>query len=287
MSRIPKAKLDYSRPIALSEDVYWVGFNDPKRGLHCNPYLIVDGDEAVLLDGGSRPEFSTVMMKIMQTGVLPGTISTLIYHHYDPDLCGSIPHLEKIIDRPDLKLVSQAENNIFIRYYSVRSRMYCIEAMERRLTLKSGRTLRFIPTPYAHSPGSFMTYDEKSGILFSSDIMGSHSVADKWDLYFNLSPECENCTEPGPGDGPHPCSRTGHPCPFIGIDRFHRVIMTSNKALQLAAHRILELSPAMVAPQHGSVIRGEKEIRLLAQHLYNLKGVGIDGLPEAVYHGNF
>ncbi|MBU0972000.1 MAG: MBL fold metallo-hydrolase, partial [Proteobacteria bacterium] len=98
--------LDYSRAIEIAQGVFWVGYSDTLSGLHCNPYIIIDNDEAVVIDGGSRPDFPTVMMKILQTGIDPSRIKALIYQHYDPDLCGSIPNYEDIISRADLKIIS-------------------------------------------------------------------------------------------------------------------------------------------------------------------------------------
>ena len=60
-------------------------------------------------------------MKILQTGIDLRTIRALIYQHYDPDLCGSLPNLEDLIDSPDLMIISQKENIMFIRHYSARS----------------------------------------------------------------------------------------------------------------------------------------------------------------------
>jgi len=96
----------YDQPVKIAEEVYWVGYVDRKRNLHCNPYLVVDGNEAVLIDGGSRPEFSIVMLKILQTGIQPKNILRLIYQHYDPDLCGSLPNFEDIINSEELKIIS-------------------------------------------------------------------------------------------------------------------------------------------------------------------------------------
>ena len=45
MSRVSNINLDYNRPVNI-EDIFWIGFYDPHSGLRCNPYLIVDGDEA-------------------------------------------------------------------------------------------------------------------------------------------------------------------------------------------------------------------------------------------------
>ena len=105
-------------PVEISEGIYWVGYTDDNAGLHCNPYLIIENDEAVLIDGGNRDDFSTVMLKILRTGLDPCQISRLIYQHYDPDLCGNLPQLEAIINNDDLQIISHAENNIFIHFYS-------------------------------------------------------------------------------------------------------------------------------------------------------------------------
>lgn len=62
-------------PVDIAEGVYWVGYSDENRGLHCNPYLIIEGDEAALIDGGNRDDFSTVMLKILRTGIEPSQIT--------------------------------------------------------------------------------------------------------------------------------------------------------------------------------------------------------------------
>ena len=162
MHAAEQTNLDYDQPIEIAEGIHWIGFYDESSGLHCNPYLIVDGDEAVVIDGGSRPDFPTVMMKILQAGISPSSISTLIYQHNDPDLCCSIPNFEDIIDRDDLKLLAEKYNIPFIRHYSVSSPIVPIDTIENQFTFSSGRKLTFIRTPFAHSAGSFVTFDEKT-----------------------------------------------------------------------------------------------------------------------------
>jgi len=34
----------YDRPIEIAENIYWVGFHEITSNLHCNPYLIVEGN---------------------------------------------------------------------------------------------------------------------------------------------------------------------------------------------------------------------------------------------------
>ncbi|MBF0159503.1 MAG: MBL fold metallo-hydrolase [Magnetococcales bacterium] len=270
--------LDYDKPVKLAEGVYWVGFNDTQSRLHSNPYLIHDGDEAVLIDGGSRPDFSTVMRKVLQTGIRPGQISHLIYQHYDPDLCGSIPNLEQIIGRSDLKLISKQENNPFIRHYSVRSEMVCIDRIGRQLTLQSGRVLRFFSTPYAHSAGSFITYDESSGILFSSDLFGGISEVSNWELFLELHQKCGPCTQPQPQEPDDLCDDIQAPCTWTGLHLFHQQIMPCNKALHHALSIVQAIRPTMIAPQHGSIFYRREDIDYTIQRLMAMNDIGIDGL---------
>lgn len=274
--------LDYERPIKLAADVYWVGYTDVKAGFHCNPYLLVDGDEAVLIDGGSRPDFSTVMMKIMETGVEPKSISTLIYHHYDPDLCGNIPNLEDLIGRPDLRIISHRENNIFIRHYAVRSRLECVQTLGYGLKLKSGRELRFIMTPYSHSAGSFVTYDEKTDILFSSDLFGSYEEGKEWELFKILKEPCRACDNNKvftvAVDEKFLCKKIDAICPLPGIFNFHRRVMTSNAALRHSLAQMQKISPTIVAPQHGSILPERKDIDYISSKLSSMEDIGIDGI---------
>jgi flavorubredoxin len=259
---------DYNSAVSIAEGIYWIGFHDAPSGLHCNPYLIVDGNEAVVIDGGSRPDFPTVMMKILETGIPASSINALIYQHYDPDLCGSVAHFEDIIDRSDLKIISHKENNMFIRHYAISSRLISHDALGGEFVFSSGRKLRFINTPYSHSAGSFVTFDTRTRVLFTSDLFGSYGA--KWNLFLSLSPECHACTDLTR------CIRGEAYCPIPDILRFHQQIMTSEKALHYALRIIGEIPAEMIAPQHGSVLSNPRDIHAISHRLMSLKGVGID-----------
>ena len=264
--------LDYSEYIEIADGVYWVGFADKKAGLHCNPYLIVDGDEAVLLDSGSRDDFSTVMLKIMRTGVNPRMIRRLIYHHYDPDLCGNIPHMEAMINSTELEILSHYENNIFINYYSAKSPKKCIESLDFSFEFSSGRRLQFIRTPYSHSPGSFVTYDTKTKVLFSSDLFGSYD--NNWSLYTPIDASCKNCTPQ------ETCPLSGKVCQIMGILNFHKRIMPSSMALRYALAEIEQLDLAAIAPQHGSILHTKDAREAAIRHLKELPRVGMECFLE-------
>lgn len=278
MSKPKRNDIDLESSVEIADGIYWIGFFDEQSGLHCNPYLIIDNDEAIVIDGGSRPDFATVMMKILQTGIAPNQIIALLYQHYDPDLCGSIPNFEDIIKRKDLRIISDSANLMFIRHYSVTTRLLPISKINYQYSFSSGRTLQFVKTPYAHSGGSIVTFDEKSGILFTSDLFGSLGL--EWQLFLKLRPECLECVNLNKC----PLQRTN--CPIRDILNFHKAVMPSCKALRYSLEQILDIPFTVIAPQHGSIINNKTIIQYVFELLATLKGVGIDGIIDDDYEFN-
>jgi len=262
--------MDYNKAIEIARGIYWVGYNDEKHGLHSNPYLIHDGDEAVLIDGGSRPDFSTVMMKILQTGLHPDKIVRLIYQHYDPDLVGSVSNLESVINNQELEIISQKQNNIFIQHYSNVSTLRCVNKLGKSWGFRTGRKLQFLNTPYAHSPGSFITYDIDTKTLFTSDIFGAYG--EHWELFMDVNERCRTCTT----YSDCPLGKNG--CFMPGLIKFHQIIMTSRNALKFALDQIRELDVELIAPQHGSLIMGKDNIEIVLEKLYEVRDIGVDGI---------
>ena len=50
-------KQEKSDAVELGRGIYWVGTLEERRGLDCNPYLIIDEDTTVLIDPGSVIDF--------------------------------------------------------------------------------------------------------------------------------------------------------------------------------------------------------------------------------------
>jgi flavorubredoxin len=271
--------MDYESAVEIAPGIFWVGFYDVPSGLHCNPYLIVDGDEAVLIDGGSRPDFATVMLKILQTGIVPQQIKALIYQHYDPDLCGSAPNFEDAIRQKDLQIISAPENMMFIRHYLISSPLVSLSKLKCEYTFSSGRKLQFIKTPYSHSAGSFMTFDPQTGVLFTSDLFGSYGL--DWELFLRLATECIECRNLSQ------CPRKLPNCPINDILNFHRKIMPSTKALRYSLEQIAKTPFEILAPQHGSIIDEKDIVYYVFNLLVSLKDVGIDGMLNEAYQFDY
>ena len=211
--------------IKIENGIYWVGSNDEKASLNCNPYLIIDKGEGILLDPGSVLDFDIVFKNVIS--LIPiEHIRYVILHHQDPDFCSSVPLFEKA--GANFQIVTHWRAAILIKYYGVVSPFYIINENEFKLRLPSGRELAFIPTPYLHFPGAFVTYDLHSKILFSSDLFGAFSY--NWKLFADDS--------------------------YIEkMKMFHEHYMPSNEIIRPVMEKLLSIDIAMIAPQHGSIIK--------------------------------
>ncbi len=232
---MPHKSLNYDNAIAITKEIYWVGFYDEEAELHCNPYILIDDDNIVLFDPGSIPHFPKVMRKILDI-VNPTEISHIVASHQDPDVCGNIAVVEDVINRDDLKIAAHTNTIRLVRHYGVASQFYHVDKNGHSLKLSSGRTLDFIHTPCLHSPGAIVTYDRQSKSLFTGDIFGA--INSKWSLFAG-----DDYLRP--------------------MDMWHQQYMPSNELLRSCMNDLEKLDIERILPQHGSVLEGEEVARAI------------------------
>ncbi|MZH03320.1 MAG: MBL fold metallo-hydrolase [Nitrospinae bacterium] len=240
------ADLDFNNSIAITRDIFWVGYNEEGSHLRCNPYLLLDGDDVVLFDPGSLTHFPIVMRKVIDL-VNPELITAVVISHQDSDICSNLPVLEDVVSNRQLKVIAHINTIRLIRHLGVRSKFYDISENDFKLVLKSGRELEFIFTPYLHSPGAMVTYNHKTKSLFSSDIFGA--LSDAWDLFANK-------------DFPQ------------NMDSFHQAYMPSNQNLKNCMEKLEKYDIHRILPQHGSVIEADN-VKIAIDHLKQLP-CGVD-----------
>lgn len=220
--------MDYSKPIEIAKDIFWVGYVIPNDPFQCNVYLIKDGDSSVLIDPGSMITFPVVLEKITSIVKLKD-IKYIIMHHQDPDIVSCYSTLESLFPKGERYVVTHWRTQMLLKHYNWKTPFYLVDKNEWKLKTNT-RELEFIFTPYAHFAGAFCTYDKKSGILFSSDLFGG--LTDEFKLFVE-----EDYIE--------------------GAKLFHKHYMPSKKILNYALSKIESKNPEMIASQHGGVIKKE------------------------------
>ena len=124
---------DYStnKPVEIADNIFWVGIKDQANGLHCNPYLIIDGSEGVLIDPGSPLDFEYVLANVTSLISLEN-IKYIILQHQDPDLCASTPLFEK--QGLQAEIATHWRTSNIIKHYGITSPFYIVNQNEFKLT---------------------------------------------------------------------------------------------------------------------------------------------------------
>jgi len=221
--------MNFNKAVQVTPNVYWIGKYLEHDPFQCHPYLIVNGDESILVDPGSMMEFNAVVEKTKELIPLKN-IKYIILHHQDPDLAAAVPALEQLIDREDLQIITHSRISVLIKHYMVKSSYYEIDKNNFVLKTNNGLTLNFLTTPYCHSPGAFVSYEPENKILFSSDIFGG--LEESWEFFADESY-------------------------FEKARLFHEAYMPSRNIFNYSLSKIEKLDIDMILPQHGSIIKKE------------------------------
>ena len=235
--------------VLLYEDgnhkIYWVGIEE-ESAFRCNVYLIVDGDEALIVDPGSRlyhEELKNRVDKII--GI--EKVSGLILCHQDPDVASSM--VDWIDINPDIQIITSARTNVLLPYYGRGDYNFYNVSENPTYTFQSGKVLKFIEAPFLHFPGAFTTLDIDAHILFSGDIFAAIDI--DWNLVVNNFELHKN-----------------------NMDLFHKDYMASHIAAKGYARKIENEEIDAILPQHGSIISKEN-VKNAIEYLQNLQ-CGLD-----------
>lgn len=225
-------RLDDNKAIKLDDGLWWVGFADFEAGFSNNPYLLVDGDEAVLFDPGpGHPFFKYLIMEKLEQVIDLARIKYVVVHHQDPDLVGLLPLLEGSL-HPEVVVITHPRTGLFVPYYGTRSPILPVQD-DDVLELESGRRIRFVHLPYLHFAGNMASFDEQTGTLFSSDLFGGFNRS--WQLY---------------SDADHlPMARA-----------FVEEYVGDRRCLEYAHRKLSHLPLRRICPQHGGIIEDDCQL---------------------------
>lgn len=268
----------YDRPLKVGRDIHWVGTFHPESQSTFNAFIVQDGEEAVLIHGGTRKDLSSLVLKVLQMGILPQNIKALIFHSLCPDTWETIGHLRRLIHRIHLTIISPFAGSRNFSFHDEKAPLKTIEAMEFNFFFSSGRRLEFFRSPFAPEAGSFVTFDSHSGVLFTGKLFGSHRSPKLF--WGDLEAECRPCLERGSAMG---CSSAE--CHLLAMEQHHREIIPSGKALHMALARLARVPFEVLAPQRGSIVFHKRNLAFLWERFSRLEGVGIDGVEEEGGHG--
>jgi flavorubredoxin len=235
-------EITFGGPVLLydgSHRVYWVGSQEDSP-FRCNAYLIVDGQHHILFDPGSQYYHFDQVKARVATVIPPDSITHIVVHHQDPDLCDSLPAWFEL--NPNAILVTTPRCRVLLPYYGLKSDIQWLDVSPSDSTVLEleGGGLAFITSPFLHFPEAMVTYDEATGFLFSSDI--GAAIESDWRLVINDWEKHWKAMVP-----------------------FHVFYMASNRAMRGFIDKISPFPITAILPQHGSIIPGPFVRKALSQ----------------------
>ena len=237
----------YGQPEVLWQDDHhqfiWLGAGDPtvEQGMPSNQYMVVDHDEAFLLDPGGYEVFGRVYGNATRF-VNPRKIRGIFLSHQDPDVGGAIA---KWVDvAPQAEVIVSGLWARFMLHLPLREvpRLLSLPDEGVVFRLPSGDVLQFIPAHYLHSAGNFHVYDSRSRTLFSGDVGAAlMEVSSGVPVVSDFDQHVGSMID------------------------FHQRYLACNKAKNSYLDRLAALGQPIerICPQHGAIFQGDDVQRLL------------------------
>ncbi len=234
--------------VALGDGVYRLELETACK-VNANPYLIVDSDEAVVIDPGGLMT-AELMVTAVSEVIDPECIRYIVTQNQGADVCSAINALNPVAEQA--KVVCHSRVRGLIESLGSGFSFLEIDKSGNSVTFGSGRTLTFVHTPYLHSPGSIVTYDARTRTAFTSDVFGTMR------------------SDTG---------RVATESDIEGIADFHVRYMPNSEVLQHGITQIRGLGEIdRLAPQHGPMIQGQL-VSQLFERLSDTQ-VGADADPS-------
>ncbi len=229
-------------------------FNDltSETMVQANQHLIIHKDEVLVLDPGGHKVYPKLLSEIGK--IIPiSKIKYLFFSHQDPDIVAAANGWLMVTDA---KAYITGLWTRFIPHFGIDD--YLIDRLipikdEGDTLMLGDLKINFIPAHFLHSPGNFHVYDPVSKILYTGDLGASIGCKD-----FVVEDIDDHIKY---------------------MEAFHKRYIASNKVLRIWVDMVKNLDVDIIAPQHGSIIKGKGNIRKFLDWLYNLQ-CGVDLISD-------
>ncbi|WP_201586330.1 oxygen-binding di-iron domain-containing protein [Psychrobacter jeotgali] len=229
-----------------------------------NQFLIIDGDEAAVIDPGGDLTFAPLTINIIKHTRMTN-IRYVIGSHQDPDIIASMPRWLIHVEGASV-LIPKLWERFLPHYNSAFTKGRLKQSLsERLMTIPDiggyyplgNNGIVAMPAHFLHSVGNFQFYDPVSKILFSGD-MGASLVGDSGQAVQDFHTHIGN------------------------MEGFHQRYMTSKKVTRLWADAVRNLDVSMMVPQHGYRLEGQEVFHQFLDWISQLD-CGIDLFNEQSY----
>lgn len=233
------------------------------EGMAYNSYIIEDEKTAVLdtADATAGEAWKENLLEAL-AGKAP---DYLVAHHVEPDHAGLI--VWALGQWPSLTLVTSAKAVQFLGQFHEG-----VDFASRARVVKEGdelvlgsRTLRFFAAPMVHWPEVLVSFETAGKVLFSADAFGKFGALSK-------------CGYFGEEDGDWACEARRY---------YFNICGKYGMPVQTLLRKVAPLSPAVICPLHGPILRKDLSQYLDLYRTWSSYGVETEGVfvAYASMHG--
>lgn len=153
-----------------------------RNGTTYNSFLI-QGEKIALVDTSHR-KFEQLYLEIVAGLIDLNKIDYLVINHTEPDHSGLVKDVLQLA--PEITVVGSKVAIQFLENMVHQPFKSLLVKSGERLDLGNGYQLEFISAPNLHWPDTILTYEHKTGILYTCDVFGMHYCDDHtYDEYFS------------------------------------------------------------------------------------------------------
>ena len=247
----------------VTNDIKYIGVDDldldlfesqyvVPEGMSYNSYLILDTKVAVMDSVDAR--MTGEWMENLEVALEGRSPDYLVVHHMEPDHSGSILAFAR--KYPGAQVVASAKALSFLGQFFEGENFNTL-AVKEGDTLDLGlHTLRFFGAAMVHWPEVMVSFDEKDRILFAADAFGKFGALSK-------------CGYFGEEDDDWACEARRY---------YFNICGKYGAPVQVLLKKVLPLGPAVIAPLHGPVLRGDLKEYIDLYQTWSTYGVETEGV---------
>lgn len=232
------------KAIEIKKDIYWTGVKDwnlkefhgyqTPHGSTYNSYLIMD-DKITLVDG-AKHYLSDEQIARVQSVTDFSKIAYVVVNHVEMDHSGNMPEIMKLAPQAII-LTNIAGKKALEEHYDTAG--WKFEIIKTGDVISIGkRTLTFVTTPMLHWPDSMVTYVKEDKLLMPNDGFGQHYCTDS--IFVKDEPFDVVCQE--------------------AKKYYANILFPFGAQAEKAINGLDGLEIDMIAPSHGCIWQGEKEV---------------------------
>ncbi len=155
-------------PVSITLDVYCLSAVQSESNYQLNSYLLINYDEAVIINPGSAKSISQVMenlRKVLSNKDQSIKLKAILVAASTPDSCSGLQKL--CLEYPESEIYCHPDIRTQISFWDAGLQICDFPQEKVAFVFQNGRAIEFIPSPFFPTKEAVMFYDSASQVLFS------------------------------------------------------------------------------------------------------------------------